>query len=44
MVMSVSMYASETWMFKKQDINRLLESEMKCYIRILSQMGAKDYE
>jgi len=35
MVMSVPMYASETWMLKKQDIYRLLAFEMKCYRRIL---------
>jgi len=34
-VMSVAMYASETWTLKKKDRNRLLAFEMKCYRRIL---------
>jgi len=34
-VMSVVMYASETWTLKKKDRNRLLAFEMKCYRRIL---------
>ena len=34
-VMSVAVYASETWTLKKQDRDRLLAFEMKCYRRIL---------
>ena len=34
-VMSVVMYASETWTLKKKDRDRLLVFKMKCYRRIL---------
>ena len=34
-VMSVAVYASETWRLKKQDRDRLIAFEMKCYRRIL---------
>src|SRR6218665_1793828 len=34
-VMSVVMYAIETWTLKKKNRNRLLAFEMKCYRRIL---------
>ena len=45
--MSVAMYASERWMLKKKDRDRLLAFEIKCYRRILRIKwtdGAKDYE
>ena len=35
MVMSMVMYASETWTLKKLDRDRLLAFEMKCYRRVL---------
>ena len=34
-VMSVVMYASETWTLRKKDRDRVLAFEMKCYRRIL---------
>jgi len=36
-VMSVLMYAAETWTFKKSDMNQLLAFEMNCLRKILNK-------